>query len=50
MKKLVKVNSRKNTVEAFKSCTCGCLCHCATRPSASLSQDGSAYGAVVLYY
>lgn len=50
MKKLVKVNSRKNTVEAFKTCTCLCLCSCYSTPSGTLSKKGSAAGAVVLYY
>ncbi|MFQ9516232.1 MAG: hypothetical protein ACLRZ9_10430 [Eubacterium sp.] len=50
MKKLTKIHNRMSTVEAFKTCRCGCICYCSKKStSASLSARGGATGAVITY-
>lgn len=50
MKKLTKVHNRKNTVEAFRTCRCGCICLCKKRStSAGLSSMGGVSGSVITY-
>lgn len=50
MKKLTKLHNRKNTVEAFRTCRCGCICFCSKKTtSATVSVKGGATGSIITY-